>query len=236
MSSTVDTHHTNSQRTIETTSETKVTQVENNTQKEQVKPAKNDAPQLKDGSTNAVNNSLVEDDKEDSSPTKFVEQEEVKQNVVNDTSEQPTKIESQLIEASTNIELSRFNQLLSSEQVNTSRIQAFRNLSDIWETPLPIVMIDDFCTEVRKLKLDCYAGENGSLQEIALFDRPTILVLENQTGIHRVILRGINETEANVQIGDNQVTVSRSELEQLWNGNYLLYWQPPAVGLSLIHI
>ena len=128
---------------------------------------------------------------------------------------------------------SQFNQLLSAEQANTSRIQAFRNLSDIWDMPLPSLLIDDFCTEVRKLELDCYVGKSSSLQELVLYNRPAILVLENLTGVHRVILRGVNETDANVQIGDTQITVTRNELEELWNGNYLLYWQPPAVGYRL---
>ena len=128
---------------------------------------------------------------------------------------------------------SQFNQLLTAEQANTSRIQAFRNLSEIWETPLPSLLIDNLCTEVRKLNLDCFTGKSEDIQELTLYNRPIILVLENLTGIHRVILRGLNEADANVQIGDTQATVPRNELEQLWNGNYLFYWQPPEIGRRL---
>jgi len=170
--------------------------------------------------------------KEDAAIVETVVQNEAEQGVTAASLEQPLPEQEQL--PITDDELSRFDLLLSEQQANTSRIQAFRNLSELWETPLPSVMLNDFCTEVRQLKLDCYAGESNNLQELALYNRPAILVLENATGIHRVILRGVSDIDAKVQIGQDQVTVARSELEQLWNGKYLLYWQPPAIGYRLL--
>ena len=229
MSPNLDIKQASSDITTQATSQSNEVQVAQVTQvkkAETLNLPENDASQSK-------NEVVATVETEDDNLAQENEQKITKQIDTNDVFEEPVEPETPLNEVPTNIEQTRFNQLLSSEKANTSRIQAFRNLSEVWETPLPAVMLDDFCTEVRKLKLDCYVGENGNLQELALYNRPTILVLENATGVHRVILRGINEVEANVQIGDNQVIVSRSELEQLWNGNYLLYWQPPAVGYRL---
>lgn len=153
---------------------------------------------------------------------------------INFNSASNTQEESFIVEkaATTDLESINFDQLLSSEQANTTHIHAFRNLSLLWEMSLPSIMIDDLCSEVRKLKLDCYTGE-GSLNELALYNRPAILFLENSTGSHRVILRGINDAEVLLQLGQSQVTATRSELEKLWNGKYLFFWQPPAVDYRL---
>lgn len=136
-------------------------------------------------------------------------------------------------QASERVRILPLSAMLEDVQAETARIQAFRQLAFIWDRPLPDIMLNDFCVEVRNLKLDCLTGENDPLDAVAAYNRPVILVLENNTGLHRVILRGLGQNAAQVQFGDDVVQVPRAQLESLWTGRYLLYWQPPAVGYRL---
>ena len=146
---------------------------------------------------------------------------------------QSNELQNEDEQASERVRILPLSVMLEDVQAETSRIQAFRQLAFIWDRPLPDIMLNDFCVEVRKLKLDCLVGENDPLDVVAAYNRPAILVLENNTGLHRVILRGLGQSAAQVQFGDDIVQVPRAQLESLWTGRYLLYWQPPAVGYRL---
>ncbi len=176
-----------------------------------------------------IDPNLMSDNSSQETHESTVGQEQIEKTVLLDAPVQDAV--GRVIEAS-DLSGSSLSDLLNREQANTSRVQAFRSMSQLWGRPLPQLLLNNFCQEVRDLKLDCLFGE-GTLSSVAQYNRPVILVLNNDTGLHRVILKGFDQTDAVVQIGSQDHHVSVAELQSLWTSSYLLYWQPPEIGYRL---
>ena len=69
--------------------------------------------------------------------------------------------------------------------------------------------------------------QKGSLAQIQQLDRPVILTLRDNAGeTHQVVLAGISNDAAVIQIGDDREAVSLTSVVELWYGEYLLLWKP----------
>jgi general secretion pathway protein A len=59
-------------------------------------------------------------------------------------------------------------------------------------------------------------------------DRPAVLELFDSEGEPRyALLRGLNETQADLEIGGERVRVALGEVERHWFGGYLVLWRRP---------
>lgn len=121
--------------------------------------------------------------------------------------------------------------VLATAADQTSRINAFRALADIWSKPLPSVLLDNTCNEIAKLELQCQSF--SSWNTLIKLNRPAILVLQHEEQLHRVLLTQLNDQVAKITVGEQVLQVPEKLLQQAWVGKGLLFWQPPEIGAGI---
>lgn len=84
------------------------------------------------------------------------------------------------------------------------------------------------CTQAANAGLRCHHGR-GTWRALAELDRPAVLELltANGTRFH-VALTALADSTAVLQAGDVARRVTPAELGELWAGEFLALWQPPA--------
>jgi general secretion pathway protein A len=69
--------------------------------------------------------------------------------------------------------------------------------------------------------------QRGSFAQLRLLNRPAILMLSDDNGTaFQVVLRGLHEDTAQLQIGAQTQTVGVAELSRYWFGDFVLLWRP----------
>ena len=82
------------------------------------------------------------------------------------------------------------------------------------------------CEQAERYSLHCMF-QRGSLSQVRSLDRPVILTLrDRQSRQHQVVLSGLNDEVAAINIGEKEYQVSVADLANFWFGEYLLLWQP----------
>ncbi|MGZ5817608.1 MAG: AAA family ATPase [Burkholderiaceae bacterium] len=101
---------------------------------------------------------------------------------------------------------------------------AFKNLAKYWKITLPD---GEPCQTAQENNLHCYQS-NGGLDEIRQMDRPVILTLyDDANNRYFVVLTGLSNTHATLQIGHAARSVSLMELSQHFHGHLATFWQAP---------
>lgn len=121
-------------------------------------------------------------------------------------------------------------QLLGTSADLTGRIATFRRLAEQWGVTLPKQLLQPACSALAEQGLRCQGID--SWPQVRRFNRPTIMVLEHQGQLHRVILQSLDGQSARLQVGQQSIQVSVAELRQRWTNNALMFWQPSAAGSS----
>jgi general secretion pathway protein A len=99
-----------------------------------------------------------------------------------------------------------------------------------WSIVLPEEVKPDFCKFVVSNGMRCSFG-TGSWADLRFYDRPVILKLATATGQEvPVALRRLDDTLADLVIGDRSYNVPIAQLDQYWRGNYILLLQAPPNG------
>ena len=71
--------------------------------------------------------------------------------------------------------------------------------------------------------------QRGTWGELAVLDRPVILVLTDPDGRdHQLVLNRLGDGSAELIAGEQRIDVTLGELLPLWYGEYLLLWRPEA--------
>ena len=84
----------------------------------------------------------------------------------------------------------------------------------------------DGCSQALTQGLRCLV-QRGSFAQLRLLNRPAILMLSDDNGTaYQVVLRGLHEDSAQLQIGAQSATVGISELARYWFGDFVLLWRP----------
>ncbi|HEY8102549.1 MAG TPA: AAA family ATPase [Burkholderiaceae bacterium] len=101
---------------------------------------------------------------------------------------------------------------------------AFKNLAKYWKVTLPD---GEPCQAAQENNLHCYQSDGG-LDEIRQMDRPVILTLHDD-GNNRyfVLLTGLSNASATLQIGGMTRTISMIELSRHFRGHLATFWQAP---------
>ena len=122
------------------------------------------------------------------------------------------------------------DELLVQYPGETDPDQAFNKLFALWGLRY-MVDREDPCTQALRTGLECLT-QRGSLAQLRLFNRPAVLnVIDSRGQAHQLVLAGLDDEHALVDIGGAQREVGIGDLSSAWFGDYVLLWKP-AVGAS----
>ena len=119
-------------------------------------------------------------------------------------------------------------QLLASAGDATTADAAFSGLLQLWNAryePGPT----DPCTQAVAQRLYCVTLRS-SLAQLRELRRPAILMLgDDGTATHQLVLTGIGADTVEVQIGTRSARLGIAELARYWYGDCVLLWRPATV-------
>jgi general secretion pathway protein A len=103
---------------------------------------------------------------------------------------------------------------------------AYTRLFGLWSARY-VAGSEDACSQALRQSLECL-NQQGGLATLRRFNRPAMLPLEDRTGaIHQVIVAALDTERARLLIGNAGHEVTLPELQELWNGEFLMLWKPP---------
>ncbi|HEY0748715.1 MAG TPA: AAA family ATPase [Steroidobacteraceae bacterium] len=130
--------------------------------------------------------------------------------------------------------LASVNALLAANEANTTDAAAFRRLLSLWGTALSDDR--DPCGQAAKAGLACLE-QRGSWTQVRTLNRPAILTLTDDRGQrHRVVLSGLDDTTATLNLGEHNERVSLDDLSQDWFGEFTVVWKPKTLRTRLLSL
>ncbi len=122
---------------------------------------------------------------------------------------------------------------LLSGELNSSTAAAMQNLAALWGFDFDSSS-GAVCSRATAVGLSCLY-QRGSLSMLRKLDRPAVLTLTDGRGDnHYAVLAGLDEAGVTLRFGDTEATYPVSEVTELWYGQYMLIWRPPAGDPSAI--
>ena len=116
-------------------------------------------------------------------------------------------------------------QLLAANHDSTDSDSAFKQLLALWNVTY-VAGKTDGCSQALAQGLHCLP-QRGSFAQLRLLNRPAILMLSDESGApFQVVLRGLHDDSAQLQIGAQTATVGVAELARYWFGDFVLLWHP----------
>ncbi len=114
------------------------------------------------------------------------------------------------------------------------RAAAMRVLLRRWGVELGDVEGTDPCAKLTTFGLRCEQGV-GDWTELRACDRPALLLMFDESGAENYLALGeLQGEQATFDVLDGSQQVALSQLDQVWEGDYLLVWQPPPMGSGVI--
>jgi general secretion pathway protein A len=99
-----------------------------------------------------------------------------------------------------------------------------------WSIALPSDRKPDFCNFVYNNGMRCSFG-TGTWATLRFYDRPVILKLDTADGRRvPVVLRHLDDSVAELVVGDQIYRVPTEQVDQYWHGDYILLLQAPPNG------
>jgi general secretion pathway protein A len=131
--------------------------------------------------------------------------------------------------APTPVPVPTLDELLEQHAAETDPDNAFNKLFALWGMRYVAGRVDP-CSQAMQSGLECLT-QRGSLAQLRLFNRPAILnVIDSQGRAHQLVLAGLDEEHALVDLGGAQRQVGIGDLSSAWFGDYILLWRPGAGG------
>ncbi|MBL4673878.1 MAG: AAA family ATPase [Arenicella sp.] len=127
---------------------------------------------------------------------------------------------------------SELGQALDTSADLTGRIAVFRALGAAWDVDLPSQLIQPVCEVLKESGVDCLGITSWA--QLRRYNRPAILVLDQNDSLHRVIVFKLERDSAQVLVGQNVVDVSISELKSRWTNNGVTFWRPGDNGSRVL--
>jgi general secretion pathway protein A len=98
-------------------------------------------------------------------------------------------------------------------------------LIHLWDPRLQVPRGGNLCELLQRSKLECYRS-NGGWSDLGQINRPAILPLNlPKAGPGNYLLRELTTTEAGFDTTFGLIRVPISELDGLWNGDFLILWR-----------
>ncbi len=115
--------------------------------------------------------------------------------------------------------------LLAQYNGETDPDNAFNKLFGLWGVRYVAGGIDP-CSQAQQSGLECLT-QRGSLAQLRLFNRPAVLnVVDSDGQAHQLVLAGLDDEHARIDIGGAQREVGIGDLSRSWFGDYVLLWRP----------
>jgi general secretion pathway protein A len=115
--------------------------------------------------------------------------------------------------------------LLAQHAAATTPDAAFGRLFSMWGAHYQAGTADP-CTQASAQGLECYV-QKGTIAQLRLYNRPAILMLtDDADAAHQIVLTGLDEDHAHVDIGGVLQQVSIGDLSHFWFGDFILLWRP----------
>lgn len=111
---------------------------------------------------------------------------------------------------------------------------AFNLLLGLWQKPGIQETAGDPCDAIVTQGLRCHQTR-GTWNNIRHYKRPALLQLKSASGSTYVLVTGLKQQTALLQVNDKEHEVPFSQLEPYWFGDFTLLWQPPPSGVTLIN-
>jgi general secretion pathway protein A len=110
-----------------------------------------------------------------------------------------------------------------------TQLDAFSQLLARWQVDSDKVSVRDAsrCPAVIGAGIDCLRGR-ATLEQLARFDRPLILVLHQEEHQVHALLQGVGPTHVRLDIGGERYELARASLSKLWSGEFVAVWRLPA--------
>ncbi|HTU67151.1 MAG TPA: AAA family ATPase [Steroidobacteraceae bacterium] len=119
------------------------------------------------------------------------------------------------------------DQLLTRYDAETDPDDAFNKLFALWGIRYVAGRVDP-CSQAMQSGLECLT-QRGSLAQLRLFNRPAVLnVIDSAGKAHQLVLAGLDDEHAQVDLGGAQREVGIGDLSRSWFGDYVLLWKPAA--------
>jgi general secretion pathway protein A len=119
--------------------------------------------------------------------------------------------------------------LLTQYDKETDPDNAFNKLFALWGLRY-VAGREDPCSQAMQSGLECLT-QRGSLAQLRLFNRPAVLnVIDSAGRSHQLVLAGLDEEHAQVDLGGAQREIGIGDLSRSWFGDYILLWRPAAGG------
>ncbi len=126
------------------------------------------------------------------------------------------------------------NALLAANEADTGDVAAFRRLLSLWGTAM--VNDRDPCGQAERAGLACLE-QRGAWAEVRALNRPAILTLTDDKGQrHRVVLSGLDDQFATLDLGEHSVRVPLEELSRDWFGEFTVVWKPKTTHTRLLTV
>ncbi|MEO8062687.1 MAG: AAA family ATPase [Pseudomonadota bacterium] len=121
------------------------------------------------------------------------------------------------------------DRLLAQYDRETDPDNAFNKLFALWSLRYVAGQVDP-CSQALQSGLECLT-QRGSLAQLRLFNRPAVLnVIGSDGRAHQLVLAGLDEEHARVDLGGAQREIGIGDLSRSWFGDYVLLWKPAAGG------
>jgi general secretion pathway protein A len=124
----------------------------------------------------------------------------------------------------------RLAEVLGDPSAITDKTTAFVKIYALWHLDADSKATDLGCEYGYQAGLRCLR-RTGMWTTLRRFDLPAILPLVTPGGQkHYVVLAGLDDERATLQIGDRRLTFATVEVERFWDGAFVLMWKLPVVG------
>ena len=128
----------------------------------------------------------------------------------------------------------RIGDLLAGGELLAARDTALRLLLQKWSVELGQLSGREACARLSTFGLECEL-DRGGWSRVRDYNLPVLLHLQDKEGRDGwAALIGLGENQATLELPGGRETLSLAALDGLWTGDYLLVWQPPPVGGTVI--
>ncbi len=117
------------------------------------------------------------------------------------------------------------------ETTGDNALDAFSQLLARWQVDPDSVSVREAskCPSVITNGVDCLRGR-ATLEQLARFDRPLILVLHDGAHQAHALLQGVGPSHVRLDIGSQRYELARPALSKFWSGEFVAVWRlPPEV-------
>jgi general secretion pathway protein A len=126
------------------------------------------------------------------------------------------------------------NALLAANSASTTDAAAFRRLLSLWGSAM--ANDRDPCGQAERAGLACLE-QRGSWAQVRALNRPAILTLTDDQGQrHRVVLSGLDDEFATLDLGEQNVRLPLQELSRDWFGEFTVVWKPKTSRTRLLSL